>query len=102
MKILKVNIAFRLPDDFEGDFEDAFELLSEYRNQNKGKSPIGYGHPIPDDKIDILCQSEKAMLNVAMKDFADGLQTSGVGGVYEITPDNTIKAFPRNKDMTDY
>jgi hypothetical protein len=93
MKLLKINIAFRLPDDFDGGFEDAFEMLSEYRRQNRGKSPIGGGHQIPDDSLEILSKSEKVMINLAMKDFADGLKTSGVGGVYQITPDNKITLF---------
>ena len=41
MKAVKLNIHFRLPDDFTGDLNDAIEEILKYRrNENKNHSSI--------------------------------------------------------------
>ena len=37
MKVLSMNISFKLPDDFKGDLNDAILAMVEYR-KNKDKS----------------------------------------------------------------
>lgn len=40
-KLLKIaDLTFELPDDFEGDFKSALQLLVEYLNQVFGKEEI--------------------------------------------------------------
>lgn len=41
MKAVKLNIHFRLPDDFTGDLNDAIEEILKYRrNENKNHSSV--------------------------------------------------------------
>lgn len=40
MKYLRLNIHYKLPDDFEGDMNDAIEHLLKYRRSPKNHQPF--------------------------------------------------------------
>lgn len=42
MKLLKLDICFRLPDDFDGDLNDALEEMVKYRRREKNQIKDDY------------------------------------------------------------
>ena len=51
-KMLAIEeLYFNLPDDFDGNFEDALELLAKYRRNNKESQIINYKNKSPLEAI---------------------------------------------------
>lgn len=77
MKILRLDIAFRLPDNFLGDLNDAFDEIVKYRKKEKSFAPKS-------QKIDDTHYSIKSKDKI-FKDFLENTKNGAfLHGVVQI------------------